>query len=265
MDALGNSHEDLSVFCVHLLHIGKELVQIKIALGQVDQIRAGAELGSQSGTGSQPAGVAAHDLHDSDHAVVVNSGVLVDLHAGGGDIFCRAGKAGAVVGAVKIVVNGLGNTHNAALIAHRLHIAADLVAGVHRIVAAVIEEVSHIIFFENLKDPLVIGVVHFWISDLIAAGAKLGRGGVEQQLQLCRVFLIHNIELVLQHTLDAVGSAVHLGDLLRVESGADNTVSTGVDDGGGAAGLTENAGSYKFLAHIFLPPIKLLRKICCFY
>ena len=99
-------------------------------------------------------------------------GVLIHLHAGGGDILGGGGEAGAVVGAEQVVVNGLGHAHDAALIAHLLHILGDLVAGVHGVVAAVVEEVADIVLLEYLQDALVIGVIHIGVGQLIAAGSQ---------------------------------------------------------------------------------------------
>ena len=66
---------------------------------------------------------------------------------------------------------------------------------------------------------------------------------MQQELELFRVFLIHNKELVLQDALDAVACAVDLRDFLSVQRSADHAVGTGVDDCSRAAGLTENAGT----------------------
>ena len=126
--------------------------------------------------GSQPTGVAAHDLHHHDHACVINAGVLIDLHHRSGNIFSGRGVTGAVVSAEQVVVNGLGYAHYAALIADGLHIVIDLVAGIHRVVAAVIEEVTNVMLLKHLKDTLIIGVIHLGIGNLITAGAQ-GRGG----------------------------------------------------------------------------------------
>ena len=111
----------------------------------------------------------AHDLDDGHHAGIIHVGVPVDLHTGGGDKLGGGTKAGAVVGAVEIVVNGLGHAHDTAFIAGLLHIFRDLIAGVHGVVAAVVEEVAHIIFAENLQDPFVVGVVLVGVRQLIAA------------------------------------------------------------------------------------------------
>ena len=64
-----------------------------------------------------------------------------------------------MIRAEQIVVNGLGHAHNAALVAHRLHILVDLIAGVHGVVAAVIEEIAYIVLLEDLKDTLVVRII----------------------------------------------------------------------------------------------------------
>ncbi len=156
-----------------------------------------------------------------------------------------------MVGAKEVVVNSLGHTHDAALIAHLLHILGDLVAGVHGVVAAVVEEVTHVVLLENLQNALVVSVVHVGIGNLIAAGAQFGGRGVEQQLQLLGVLLAHVIELVVQHALDAVGRAVDGGDAGVIESGADHAIGAGVNDRGGAAGLADDQGATQ-LFHVEL-------------
>ena len=72
---------------------------------------------------------------------------------------------------------------------------------------------------------------------------------MQQEAQLFRILLIHNIEFVIQNAFDAMGSAVDPGNFLRVKSGTDHTVSTGVYDGSGAAGLAENTGTDKLFTH----------------
>ena len=81
-----------------------------------------------------------------------------------------------MVSAEQVVVNGLGYTHYAAFIANGLHIVIDLIAGVHGVVTAVIEEVTNVMLLKDLKDTLIIGVIHLGIGNLITAGAQ-GRGG----------------------------------------------------------------------------------------
>ena len=73
----------------------------------------------------------------------------IALHNSGGDIFRRAGIAGAMVGAVKVVIDGFRNADNVAVPTRTVQILADFIAGIHTVVAAVIEEIADIVFFEN--------------------------------------------------------------------------------------------------------------------
>ena len=158
-------------------------------------------------------------------------GVLIDLHDGRGDILGGGGVAGAVVGAEQVVVDGLGYAHHAAIVAHGLHILVDLVAGIHGVIAAVIEEVADIVLLEHLQNALVIGVVQLGIGNLVAAGAQRGGGGVLQEAQLLGIFQPHIKQAVSQHALDAVLRAQHLRDGAGLQRRVDNAVGAGIDDG----------------------------------
>jgi hypothetical protein len=106
-----------------------------------------------------------------------------------------------VVGAEQVVVDGLGNAHDAALVARLLHISADLAAGIHGFIAAVIEKVAHVILLENFKNAPVIAVVPVRVGQLVPAGAQRRGGGVLKQLQLCRILFAHIVKLIAQHPL----------------------------------------------------------------
>src|SRR5699024_7474023 len=97
-------------------HLGDELVHVEVGLRHVDEVGAGAVGGGETGGGGEPAGVAAHDLNDADHAGVVDPGIVVDLHAAGGNTLSGGGVAGAVVRAEQVVVDGLGHAHDPAVI-----------------------------------------------------------------------------------------------------------------------------------------------------
>ena len=113
-----------------------------------------------------------------DAHVYVNVRVLIDLHQARCNVLGGAGVAGAVVGAIKVVVDLLGHAHDTALVADLLHVLADLIAGIHRVISAVVEEIADVVLFEYLKDALVIGVVLVGVLHLVAAGAEGGGGGV---------------------------------------------------------------------------------------
>ena len=165
-----------------------------------------------------------------------------------------------MIGAKQVVVDSLGHAHHPALIAGLGHEAAHLGAGVHGIVAAVVEEVADVVLFEDLQDALIVGIIHIRVLHLIAAGAQSGGRGVFQQLQLGGVLLAHVEQPVVQHALDAVLRAQDAGDIGIFQRGADNAVRTGVDDGSGSAGLAEDAGAFQF-THEKQPPQKIFSSI----
>ena len=249
VDTLGNGHHAVALFLIDAVHVSQELIHVEVHLGEVHQVGTCAVSGSQSGSASQPAGVTAHDLHDADHAGVIDAGVLIDLHAGGGDVLGGGGEAGAVVGAEQVVVNGLGHAHHAAVITNLLHILGDLVAGVHGVITAVIEEVTDVILLEDLQNALVIRVIHIGVRHFIAAGTQSRGRSVLQQLQLGGVLLTHVEQTVIQNTLDAVLCTQDPGDVGVLQGSCDHAVGTGVDNGSGTAGLTEDTGAFQF-AHM---------------
>ena len=191
----------------------------------------------------------AHALDDGDHAGVIDVRVAGDFHDGRGDILGGGSVAGAVVGAEQVIVDGLGDAHDAALVANLLHILGDLVAGVHGVVSAVVAEIADIVLLEDLKNALVIGVVLVRVLELIAAGAERGGRGVGKTVKLGTVFLVHAQQLVVQNALDAVVRAVDLCDAVCVERGADAAVGAGVDDRGRSAGLADDQSALQSFRH----------------
>ena len=253
MDTLRHGHNTVARGIVDLLDVLDEFWHTEIRLRQIDQIRTCAVFAGQGGSCGQPTGMTAHDLHHHDHALVVHMCVLIDLHNGGSDVLGGRGVAGAMIRAEQIVVNGLGHAHNAALVAHRLHILVDLIAGVHGVVAAVIEEIAYIVLLEDLKDALVVRIVQLRIGDLIAAGAQCGGGGILQQAQLLGILLPHVEQPIVKYTHDAVLGTQHLGNGAGLQRRVDHAVGTGIDNGSGAAGLTDNTRAAQFF-HIRIPP-----------
>ena len=73
----------------------------------------------------------------------------------------------------------LRDSHYTALIAHRLHIFADFVAGVHGIVSAVVKEVTNIVVFENFQQTFIVGIVHIRVLQLISDGQRILRSDTE--------------------------------------------------------------------------------------
>ena len=240
MDALGNSNDYVVVLLPDCGDIFQELVHVEVNLRQVNQVSRITGDSSQRSSASQPACVTAHDLDDGYLTLVVYVGILVNLSDGGSDILCCGSEARAMVGAEQVVVDGLRDTHDTAVIANLLHILGNLVTGVHGVVAAVVEEVTNVVLLEDLEDALVIGIVNVRICDLVTAGTQSRGRGVLQQLQLSRIFLFHNVQLIVQYADDAVCSAVNSGDSVGIKTGLDCTVSAGVDNRSRATGLTDD-------------------------
>ena len=153
--------------------------------------------------------------------------------------------AGAVIRAEEVVIDGLGHAHHTALVADLLHVLADFVAGIHGVVAAVVEEIADVVLLEDLQDPLVIGVVHIRVLHLIPTGTQSGGRGILQKLQLLGVLLTHVKETVVQHALDAMLRAQNPRDVGVLQRGMDHAVRAGVDDGSGTAGLAKDACAFQ--------------------
>ena len=68
-----------------------------------------------------------------------------------------------MVCSVKIVVDRFRHAHNTAFVPDMLHVLADLVASIHRIVSAVVEKVTDVVFLEDFENLLIIRFVFFVI------------------------------------------------------------------------------------------------------
>jgi hypothetical protein len=122
-----------------------------------------------------------------------------------------------VVRTEQVVVDGLRDTHHAALVPGLFHVAAHLAAGVHGVVAAVIEKIPDVIFFEYVEDALEILRVLIWVGDFIPAGAQLGGWGILSAAPVRGILLSDIVEGVMQNARDAVGGAVNLSNFVRLQ------------------------------------------------
>ena len=249
VNAFGNGNKDFSVIFIDLTDVIDELVDVKVGLGKIDEIGTESGIGRRRGARRKPTCVTAHDLNDADHRLVVDARVKIQLHARADDIARRGREAGAVIGAIEVVVDRLRNAHDTALITNLLHILADLVAGVHGIVAADIEEIPDIVFLEYLKDLDVIGIVFLIILELVTAGAERGRRRVQKQRKLISCFFAHIVKDFVDDAADAVRRAVDFIDMRVVQSRTDDAVDACVDHGSRSAGLSDDAIADQFVLH----------------
>ena len=180
-------------------------------------------------------------------SLVVHAEVLVNFHAGGSDKFGGRTEAGAVVRAVKVIVNGFGDSDDAAFVTGLLHEFGYLVAGIHGIVAPVVEKVAYVVFSENLQQTAVIRIIRGRGCHLVAAGTQ-GRGrSIFEQLQFFGILPGHVEQVFLEHSLNPVGGSQHARDLFALQGGLNSPQRAGIDDGGGASGLADDTCSFQWV------------------
>ena len=242
LDALRHRDDDAGLLLLHHAHLLDEVLHMEGDFGQADHVHALAVVAlGQCGGGGQPAGVAAHDLDDGDILGAVDGGVADDLLHHHADVLGRRAVAGSVVGDHQIVVDGLRHAHEADVALDALAVLSQLADGVHRVVAADVEEAADVQLFEDGEELLVQGLVGVPVGQLVAAAAEEAGGGALEQLDVEVIGQqggqVH--DPLLQQTGDAVAHAV---DDVRAAALAalEHTSQTCVDDRGGAAGLAND-------------------------
>ncbi|MPM84824.1 hypothetical protein SDC9_131900 [bioreactor metagenome] len=96
-----------------------------------------------------------------------------------------------------------------------------------------------------------IPVVLRGISQLIPAGAQCRGGRATEQIQLLLILQVHVVQLVCQDSLNTMGRTQHPGDAACIPRSLNDSLSAGVNDGGGSSRLSNDAGAYEF-AHAFI-------------
>ena len=154
------------------------------------------------------------------------------------DILRDRAETRAAIGVGQVVVDRLGHADAGDRVAELLAHLRDLVRGVHRVVAAVVEEVADVVGLEDLDQPLVLGAVLVEALELEARRAESAGGRVLEALDRRLVLLRAVDEVLMQRADDAVAAGVDLADVLRIPGrGLDDPRRRGVDDGGDAARL----------------------------
>ena len=212
------------------------------------QMLAGHLVGKQGGGGGDPAGVAAHELHHH-HMDGQGGGVKGQLQGGHRGIFGRTAEAGAVVRDGQVIINGLGDSDDPQLVAGLAGQLIDLVAGVHGIVAAVVEEVADVELLEALQHRRVVRV-----GELPPAGAQSGGGGAGQQVQLLLAELTQIHQVPGQNAFCTEPGAVDSFDLLMELGLPDSSQQGAVDDRGGAAAMGDEHISFQHMYCASLTP-----------
>ncbi len=197
-------------------------------------------LAGKAARGGNPAGVSAHDFQDEDlcRGLGHRQHIQGRLLRRNGDVLGDGAEAGAVVGDGQVIVDGLRDAEAGHGKAHALADLRHLVRGVHRVVAAVVEEVADVVGFEDLDQAFVFGAVFVDTLELVARGAESAARRVHQGRNGRCAFLAGVDHVFGQCTDDAVASGVDVGDLLRMFArGLDDAAGGGIDDGGNTARL----------------------------
>ena len=230
-DPLGDGDQQTLSFGPGGLDVREHPVFVHQLFRQVGQHFAVGGPGRQRRGGGDPAGVPAHELQHH-HMDGQARGIQGQLTGGLPGVPGGGAEAGAVVRNVQVVVHGFGNADDLDIQAFLLGQLTDLVAGVHGVVAAVVEEAADVEFFQRLNDR---GIVR--VRQLPAAGADGGGGGVGQLghgggRDLCQVQ-----QIPLENALGTEPGGVDLIHLTAFPGGFNHALQAGIDHGGRAAAV----------------------------
>ena len=197
-------------------------------------------LAGEPGRGRNPTRVPPHDLEDEHarrgarHRRDVERG-LARRH---GDVFRDRAEARARVGNRQIVIDGLRHADADDGVAELTPKLRHLVRGVHRVAAAVVEEIADFVRLEDLDQPLVLGAVLLEALELVARRTERAAGRVTQARDRFGA-LGRRVDHVLgQRAEDPVHARVDLAELsLVLARRLDHAARARVDDGRDAARL----------------------------
>ena len=258
-NTLGYGDNQIGLLLEGGTNVVEECLHREYGLGQINEIGSStAQNTGQSRGSGQPACVTSHNLYDGNGGNGVYRTVTDNLLHLGSDELSSASEAGSVVGTGQIVIDGLGKTNHTHIVIVGSDIAAQLFYGIHRIVAADIEEVANVVLTElldqSIKESLILG----GIGQLFTAGTKTGCGSLGENLQFLlvgsAVLIFKDLTEIynasVEEALDTVTHTVQFCDaslgFLR-ECTADHTRQSCIDGGGRTAGLADNCGTDQFI------------------
>src|SRR5699024_3308118 len=103
-DAFRHGDDDAGLLLLHDADLFNEAVHMEGDFGQADHVHALAVVAlGQGSRGGQPAGIAAHDLHDGDVLGAVDGGVPDDLFHDHADVLGSRAVTGSVVSDHQVV------------------------------------------------------------------------------------------------------------------------------------------------------------------
>ena len=156
----------------------------------------------------------------------------------------------AVIGDVQVIVHGFGDADDLQVQSLRLGQLADLVAGVHGVIAAVVEKAADVKFFQGFDYRGIIRV-----GELPAAGTN-GRSGGMGQLGNDGSGHVGQVDQIsLENSFRPEPGGINLIYFAAGPSGFHHALKAGVDDSGRAAAV----GYQNIHTHGASPQIPALR------
>jgi len=183
-DALGYGDDRPALLRDDAVETGEELIHVKGALGNVDQVRRVLLIALARGSGRrQPSHAAAHGFQNGDR-LRQGTDIQPQVARGLGNVAGRAGVAWATIRNGNVVIDGLGNAQHAHVIGGLGGLpamAADRLGPEHGAVAAGEEDVVNVVLAQALEEALQIV-----LRRLGARGAKRRAGSCAEQVKVSR-------------------------------------------------------------------------------
>ncbi len=189
-------------------------------------------VGSQGTRGGEPPRVAPHHLQDEGPPTGRGHGIEIQPHLPyrSGEILCSGAKTRAAIGVHDVVVDGLGHADHRQRVATIPGRGLNLPTGLHRAIAAVVEEETNVVGRQDRKQAVVLGGVALFRVEIETAGPECS---ARCAAQACKV-VSRNISSIdqsfPQYAQDAVACRQHPADpSSRLAGSGDHPGRGGID------------------------------------
>ena len=236
--SLGDHDHAVTVLADALSHAIEKFLLLERHFRKEDDVGrfACAAAGEPGGRGD-PAGVTTHHFEHEHPGGGARHGGDIErrLARGHRDVLGDRAEARTTIRSGQIVVHGLRYAHTGDGIAERRAELRHLERGVHRVIAAVVEEVADVVGAEHLDQALILGAVLLDALQLEARRAERAGRRVLERADGRGALAADVDEILGERTDDAVTPGVHLGDVSGAHRRLDHAARGGVDDGRDAA------------------------------
>ena len=161
VDTFAKGHHRITFLEIDAAKVLIELLLVELDLWEKDEVWA-AFLWESIASGGKPTGISAHDLDKEDFAFLVGTDVEDKGFEGVDDVKGSAWETKGEVGAHKVIVNGLRNTHDLEVKAFLFGEVAESHAGIHGVVSAIDEKTVDVVFLKGGHDLL-----EHWIIEIL--------------------------------------------------------------------------------------------------